>query len=154
MSFVNDYAPAEALPQFDCVDGVHFVSIIDAKTGQSKTNRNCLVLELSVQDSTQAFYHKIYESDSFNYYMTRVFDAFGIVRGNFNFASWKGKQAKANFAHTERTVDGKIYRNVEIKEFILPEQTNPQFQQNPQYRPIPQYQNPAIDTFDDGGCPF
>lgn len=132
MSFINNYTPAESLPKFDCSDGLHRVKITETRFGTSRNNKQFLAISLKVEGAQLPFVYKIYEGNGFDYTMTQFFDNFRIPRGNFDFASWNGKIANALFSHSERTVDGRVYRNAEIQQFSPISAPNPQNQsQNP-----------------------
>lgn len=137
MSYIYDYQPEEALPKFDCADGVHRVRIVGAMFLKSKNNKQFVQVRLAVDGATLPFDHKIYEGNGFNFYMTQVFDAFGIQRGNFNVAQWVGRNALAEFAHAKTVYDGREYTKAEIKSFSpnAPNATAPAPNVPPAYAP-------------------
>lgn len=137
MSFIYDYKPADSLPHFDCADGIHKVKIAGVRFSSSKNGKQFLAISLEVEGSALPFVQKVYEGNGFDFNMTRIFDAFGIPRGNFNLQDWNGKIASAEFVHTVRTVDGRVYKNAEIKDFFpLKTATAPNIPQNQRYAPV------------------
>lgn len=141
--FIQDfqYTPDYAIA-FDCPDGEHAVKILDAKETTTKKGVPMIEVQLTVQDSNKVPYiERLVAGDYFQRNMSRFFDAFKIVRGNFAFQSWRGKVGRGVFQHeqqtyisndgTERTVNKAIMKE------LLVEQPNAQTfgQQSPQGQP-------------------
>ena len=104
MSFINDYQPKEYSQSFDVADGEHLVLIEKVDVQNTKNNNQMLVVQLKVQDSNGVPYFDRYVAgEYFDQNVTRLFDAYGIRRGDFNFNNWIGKKAKAMFVHKEET---------------------------------------------------
>lgn len=100
--FINEYKPEEKR-SFDCVDGDHRVKIVKVENTTAKSGLRMIQLALQVEGVPLPYIHFICEGDRFNYSMTRVFDAFKIARGNFQFGTWLNKIGYAHFEHREDT---------------------------------------------------
>lgn len=132
--YTGDYAIA-----FDCPDGEHGVKILDAKETTTKKGVPMIAVKLLVNDSNFIPYiERLVSGDYFQCNMSRFFDAFKIVRGNFDFPSWRGKLGRGVFRHEKQTYIGKdgMERTVNkaIMKELLVEQPNAQGfgQQSPQ----------------------
>ena len=124
--YTSDYAIS-----FDCPDGEHAVKILDAKETTTKKGVPMIEVQLTVQDSNKVPYiERLVAGDYFQRNMSRFFDAFKIVRGNFAFQSWRGKWGRGVFQHEKQTYIGNdgMERTVNkaiMKELIV-EQPNAQ----------------------------
>lgn len=105
MAFMNDYRPEEK-QTFDVSDGDHLTKIVKAENAFSKSGLQMHVITLLVQGANAPYLHYVVEGDKYNLNMTRVFDAFKIARGNFNFNQWLNKTAVAHFEHREEKFRG------------------------------------------------
>jgi len=141
--FIQDfqYTPDYAIA-FDCPDGEHAVKILDAKETTTKKGVPMIEVQLTVQDSNKVPYiERLVSGDYFQRNMSRFFDAFKIVRGNFAFQSWRGKWGRGVFQHEKQTYIGNdgMERTVNkaIMKELLVEQPNAQTfgQQSPQGQP-------------------
>lgn len=100
MAWINDYKPTNYVMSFDVADGDHRIKITKAREDMTKTQKPMIVVEYAVQGSNGVpFIDRIVSGEYFDSNMTRLFDAFKIDRGNFNFAAWIGKEATAHFEH-------------------------------------------------------
>lgn len=103
MAFIDSYKPEETM-KFEVSDGEHRVAILGAETRVSKkTHIQMICINLKVEGANVAYQYFVCEGEYFNKTMTRIFDAFKIPRGNFNFATWKGKITSAHFEHKDGT---------------------------------------------------
>ena len=105
MSWINDYQyTSDYNIAFDVPDGEHRMLILSAKETTSKKGVPMIEVELRVNDSNLMPYtERIVAGEWFDKNMSRFFDAFKIVRGNFNFTSWRGKTARGMFKHEQQT---------------------------------------------------
>ncbi len=156
MSWINDFQyTSDYGITFDVPDGEHRVSILDAKEAMSRKGAPMVEVRLQVTDSNSIPYvERIVAGEWFDRNMSRFFDAFKIVRGNFNYASWRGKTARGMFKHEQQTYTD-IYGaqktvNKSVMSMLIVEQTNAQGTgqaqtlQNQQSSPqTPPAQNPA-----------
>ncbi len=103
MAFIDSYKPEETM-KFEVSDGEHRVAILSAETRVSKkTHIQMICINLKVESANVPYQYFVCEGEYFNKTMTRIFDAFKIPRGNFNFASWKNKMTSAHFEHKDGT---------------------------------------------------
>lgn len=161
--YTSDYAIS-----FDCPDGEHAVKILDAKETTTKKGVPMIEVQLTVQGSNKVLYiERLVAGDYFQRNMSRFFDAFKIVRGNFAFQSWRGKLGRGVFQHEKQTYIGNdgMERTVNkaiMKELIVEQpnaQGTPQAQntqprqtyQQPQGNSAPQQSqqsaSPSVDDF-------
>lgn len=103
MAFVNSYTPEEYQVAFNVSDGKHQMVIRGARIVQSKTSKQMLEIGFGVKEGEQivktTYIERLVEGEYFNKSMTRLFDAFKIPRGNFDFKTWVGKTGWAEFCH-------------------------------------------------------
>lgn len=103
MAFVNSYTPEEYQVSFNVTDGKHHMVIRGARIVQSKTGKQMLEIGFGVKEGEQivktTYVERLVEGEYFNKSMTRLFDAFKIPRGNFDFKTWVGKIGYAEFCH-------------------------------------------------------
>lgn len=101
MSWINDYRyTADYGIAFEVPDGEHKVKILEVKETTSKKGVPMLEIKLQVWDSNFIPYvERIVGNEYFDKNMSRFFDAFNIVPGNFAFQSWRGKVGKGIFHH-------------------------------------------------------
>jgi len=124
--YTSDYSIS-----FDCPDGEHTVKIIEAKETTTKNGAPMIEVQLAVQDSNGiAYIERIVSGEYFNKNMSRFFDAFKIVRGNFAFMGWRGKIGRGMFKHEQQTFTGAdgIPKTVNkaVMKALLVEQSNTQ----------------------------
>lgn len=105
MAFMKDYRPEEKAT-FNVVNGDHLTKIVKVENALSKNGLQMHVITLLVQGGNAPYVHYVVEGDRYNLNMTRIFDAFKIVRGNFNFNQWCGKTAVAHFEYKEEKFTG------------------------------------------------
>lgn len=100
----NDYQYEAYSKSFDVGDGDHRVQILAAKDVTSKTGKNMIEVRYKVENSNGVdFVDRIIEGEYFNKNMSRFFDVFGILKGDFNYQHWIGKVAVAHFEHKPET---------------------------------------------------
>lgn len=105
MAFMYDYTPEEQ-KSFDCDDGDHLTRIAKVENAKSKNGLQMHVITLQVQGIKVPYIHRVVEGEYYNRSMTRIFDAFKIQRGDFNFQHWLGKTATAHFEHRQEKFTG------------------------------------------------
>jgi len=127
----NDYKPADwQKKRFDCPDGDHFVKIIKVEEKKTKDNNDMIEITMDVQDSNGVNYvERIVAGEYFDRNTTRIFDVFGIQRGNFNYAQWLQRKATAHFEHKENQFtdnDGVLhtFQKSELIYYIMPQQSS------------------------------
>ena len=163
--FIQDfqYTPDYAIA-FDCPDGEHAVKILDAKETTTKKGVPMIEVQLTVQDSNKVPYiERLVAGDYFQRNMSRFFDAFKIVRGNFAFQSWRGKLGRGVFQHEKQTYIGNdgMERTVNkaIMKELLVEQPNAQEMghaqtQNAQMPPPQQYSQSQQAAYSQASAPI
>ena len=149
--YTSDYAIA-----FDCPDGEHAVKILDAKETTTKKGVPMIEVQLTVQGSNKVPYiERLVAGDYFQRNMSRFFDAFKIVRGNFAFQSWRGKLGRGVFQYEQQTYVGNdgMERTVNkaiMKELIVDQPNAQSFgQQSPQGQtqtPVNTAQTPPVQN--------
>lgn len=87
MGNFDDYRPDAGNSKYL---GAKMVEILDAKEGVSKAGNPMITIKVKINCTDKTIKHYIVKNDWFNSNMTRVFDCFGIERGNFSFLSWIG----------------------------------------------------------------
>ena len=136
---------------FDCTDGEHAVKIIDAKETTTKNGAPMIEVQLAVQGSNGiAYIERIVSGEYFYKNMSRFFDAFKIVRGNFAMTGWRGKIGRGMFKHEQQTFTGAdgIQKTVNkaVMKALIVEQPNtqgtPQAQNAQPQQPRQTYQQP------------
>ena len=152
MSWINDYRyTADYGIAFEVPDGEHKVKILEVKETTSKKGVPMLEIKLQVWDSNFIPYvERIVGNEYFDKNMSRFFDAFNIVPGNFAFQSWRGKVGKGIFHHetqswTDNNGELKQIKKSVMKSLIV-EQPNTQGTgpaHTPQTAQMPPAQNPA-----------
>lgn len=100
--FINDYVPEEYKRGFDCSDGEHSMKIVASRVCNSKSGNQMLEVYFSVDNIAEYYIERYVAGEYFNKNITRLFDAFNIERGNFNFDMWKGKVGVGFFAHEQQ----------------------------------------------------
>ena len=152
--YTSDYAIA-----FDCPDGEHGVKILDAKETTTKKGVPMIAVKLLVNDSNFIPYiERLVSGDYFQCNMSRFFDAFKIVRGNFDFPSWRGKLGRGVFRHEKQTYIGKdgMERTVNkaIMKELLVEQPNAQEMGHAQMPPPQQYSQSQQAAYSPASAPI
>ena len=152
--YTSDYAIA-----FDCPDGEHAVKILDAKETTTKKGVPMIEVQLTVQDSNKVPYiERLVAGDYFQRNMSRFFDAFKIVRGNFAFQSWRGKLGRGVFQHEKQTYIGNdgMERTVNkaIMKELLVEQPNAQEMGHAQMPPPQQYSQSQQAAYSPASAPI
>lgn len=145
--YIESYQPADyGATYFDVADGIHDMKIYSAVEKTSKMGKRMIEITYVVKECpTIPYKENIVEGEYFNRNCTRLFDAFGIQRGNFNFQSWVGKYAKGMFVHKDETYTGndgvqKTINKCRLSYLIVPE-AEPAPQQYQQQQSYPQQQN-------------
>lgn len=142
--FIEDYRQEDyGATFFDVADGIHDMKITGVMEKVSKNGKRMLEVSYAVCECpTHPYVENIVEGEYFNRNCTRLFDAFRIQRGNFQYQSWIGKCGKGMFNHRDETFTGKdgsqkTINKCRLSYLVVPEDMQP-VQQNPVQQ---QYQN-------------
>lgn len=126
MAFYDTYTPTEYNVPFDVSDGEHGITIQKAECAKTKNFKEMIVVTMNVDNAQGMYTERYVEGDFFNANITKFSDAFSILRGNFNFASWKGKRGAGLFEHKTETFEDsygneKTVTKARMKTLIVPE---------------------------------
>ena len=152
MSFAHDYQPEDYNTSAMIEPGDHPVKITKIEEKVSKSGNEMLVVHLSVPGASFTMKHYLVSGEYFNGNATKLFDCFGITRGNFNFNQWIDRVGKAHLEKGEPNAEGKSF--LEIAYLIVDKPVagsqgpaKPRIPQNtPQATPAPRQAPPAYSA--------
>jgi hypothetical protein len=101
-------------------DGVYQVEITEVTAGTSKSSGlPMLIVEMKPEGPDITLRYYLVKNEYYNKNATKLFDCFGIRRGDFEYGNWKGKKGKAYIGKKEQETNGIRYH--EIKNLIAGE---------------------------------
>ena len=126
------------------VEGDYRVRIESATEKQSSKGNPMIEIVLGINENQMKFRYYLVENEYFNQNATKLFDCFGIQRGNFNTPSWLRKVGTAHIAKGKVKDNGKSY--FEVQYLIVPQAGQgpaPARQAPPPQQQAPRPQQPA-----------
>lgn len=129
--FINDYTPEEYAKVFDVSDGTHAMRIDGVRVCNAKSGKQMLEVYFAVEGAQTWYIERYVEGEYFNKNMTRLFDAFQMPRGDFDFTHWKGRTGFGTFEHVSETYTDsngmpRTSNKSTLKRLEVPQQQQPQ----------------------------
>ena len=124
--FLDDYQPDDNYNGPNLEPGDYKLKIKNILFGHAKTSgAPMMTVEVFVPSAPGiVFKHYIPKNDYFNANMTKMYDAFGIPRGNRQYDRWIGRMGKGHIEKGDVKDDGKSY--LELKYLIVEKKPAPQ----------------------------